>query len=164
MTVTEALTHMNEVVGAAKERLEGNGFVMSIQTFFYDAMLRPIPTEKKARYATVTLIVNKEGGKEGEEYCLSLGVAILGKKANAKRLARDTELFQRYIDEAVETLEGFEDKNAGLDHLTAKAEEEYAERMEKAQEQQKKNSRSATVYNIIFVVIFILIVYLITRK
>ena len=88
MTVQEALTQMHEVVGAAKERLEGNGFVMSIQTFYYDAMLRVIPNEKRARFATVTLIVNKVDGKEGEEYCLSLGVAILGKKANAKRLAK----------------------------------------------------------------------------
>lgn len=164
MTVTEALTHMNEVVGAAKERLEGNGFVMTMQTFFYDAMLRNIPDEKRARFATVTLIVNKEGGKEGEEYCLSLGVAILGKKANAKRLARDTELFQRYIDEAVETLAGFEDKNAGLDHLTAKAEEEYTARMEQAKEQKSKNNWITTAFNIIFFAVFILIIFLLTRK
>lgn len=164
MTVTEALTHMNEVVGAAKERLEGNGFVMTMQTFFYDAMLRSIPDEKRARFATVTLIVNKEGGKEGEEYCLSLGVAILGKKANAKRLARDTELFQRYIDEAVETLAGFEDKNAGLDHLTAKAEEEYTARMEQAKEQKSKNNWITTAFNIVFFAVFILIIFLLTRK
>ena len=164
MTVTEALTHMNEVVGAAKERLEGNGFVMTMQTFFYDAMLRSIPDEKRARFATVTLIVNKEGGKEGEEYCLSLGVAILGKKANEKRLARDTELFQKYIDEAVETLAGFEDKNAGLDHLTAKAEEEYTARMEQATEQKSKNNWITTAFNIVFFAVFILIIFLLTRK
>ena len=164
MTVQEALTQMNEVVGAAKDRLEGNGFVMSIKTFFYDAMLRTIPDEKRARFATVTLIVNKVDGKEGEEYCLSLGVAILGKKANAKRLARDTELFHRYVDEAVETLANFEDKNEGFDQLINKAEEEYAERMEKAKEQQKKTNKSATLFNILFIVVFILIVYFLTHK
>lgn len=164
MTVQEALTQMHEVVGAAKERLEGNGFVMSIQTFYYDAMLRVIPNEKRARFATVTLIVNKADGKEGEEYCLSLGVAILGKKANAKRLAKDTELFQRYVDEAVETLAGFEDKNAGLDNLTARAEEEYAERMAQAKEQKSKNNWITTAFNVVFILIFIAIVYLLTRK
>lgn len=164
MTVQEALTQMNEIVGAAKDRLEGNGFVMSIKTFFYDAMLRTLPDEKKARYATVTLIVNKQDGKEGEEYCLSLGVAILKNNANSKRLMGDIEIFQRYVDDTVETLAGFEDKNEGLDHLTAKAEEEYNERMEQAKEQHTKNNRATTIFNIIFVAVFILLVFLITRK
>lgn len=164
MTVQEALTKMNEIVGAAKDRLEGNGFVMSIQTFFYDAMYRSLPDEKKARYATVTLIVSKEDGKEGEEYCLSLGVAILRNNANVKRLEGDIEVFQRYVDDTVETLAGFEDKNEGLDHLTAKAEEEYEERLAKAKEQHAKNNKSTTVFNIIFVAVFILLVFLMTRK
>lgn len=164
MTVQEALTQMNEIVGAAKDRLEGNGFVMSIKTFFYDAFLRTLPDEKKARYATVTLIVNKQDGKEGEEYCLSLGVAILKNNANSKRLMGDIEIFQRYVDDTVETLAGFEDKNEGLDHLTAKAEQEYEERMTQAKEQHTKNNRATTIFNIIFVAVFILLVFLITRK
>ena len=164
MTVQEALKKMNEIVGAAKDRLEGNGFVMSIKTFFYDAMLRTLPDEKKARYATVTLIVNKQDGKEGEEYCLSLGVAILKNNANSKRLMGDIEIFQRYVDDTVETLAGFEDKNEGLDHLTAKAEEEYNERMAQAKEQHTKNNRATTIFNIIFVAVFILLVFLMTRK
>ena len=164
MTVQEALTQMNEIVGAAKERLEGNGFVMSIKTFFYDGMFRTLPDEKKARYATVTLIVSKEGGKEGEEYCLSLGVAIFRNTANGKRLQGDIEIFQRYVDDTVETLAGFEDKNEGLDHLTAKAEEEYEERLANAKEQQAKNHKSTTIFNIIFVAVFILLVFFITRK
>jgi hypothetical protein len=164
MTVQEALTKMNEIVGAAKDRLEGNGFVMSIQTFFYDAMYRSLPDEKKARYATVTLIVSKEDGKEGEEYCLSLGVAILRNNANGKRLQGDIEVFQRYVDDTVETLAEFEDKNAGFDHLTAKAEQEYEERLAQAKEQQVKNHKSTTIFNIIFVVVFILLVFFITRK
>ena len=155
---------MNEIVGAAKERLDGNGFVMSIKTFFYDGMFRTLPDEKKARYATVTLIVSKEGGKEGEEYCLSLGVAIFRNTANGKRLQGDIEIFQRYVDDTVETLAGFEDKNEGLDHLTAKAEEEYEERLAKAKEQQTKNHKSTTIFNIIFVAVFILLVFLMTRK
>ena len=164
MTVQEALTQMNEIVGAAKDRLEGNGFVMSIKTFFYDGMFRTLPDEKKARYATVTLVVSKEDGKEGEEYCLSLGVAILKNNANGKRLQGDIEIFQRYVDDTVETLAGFEDKNEGLDHLTAKAEQEYEERMTQAKEQHTKNNRATTIFNIIFVAVFILLVFLITRK
>ena len=164
MTVQEALTQMNEIVGAAKDRLEGNGFVMSIKTFFYDGMFRTLPDEKKARYATVTLVVSKEDGKEGEEYCLSLGVAILKNNANGKRLMGDIEIFQRYVDDTVETLAGFEDKNEGLDHLTAKAEQEYEERMTQAKEQHTKNNRATTIFNIIFVAVFILLVFLITRK
>ena len=76
----------------------------------------------------------------------------------------DIEIFQRYVDDTVETLAGFEDKNEGLDHLTAKAEQEYEERMTQAKEQHTKNNRATTIFNIIFVAVFILLVFLITRK
>ena len=164
MTVNEALTKMYEVVGAAKEKLEGNGFVMSIQTFYYDSMLRTLPDQNKARYATVTLMVSKQDGKEGEEYCLSLGVAILKNNANGKRLVGDIEIFERYVEDTVQTLAEFEDKNAGLDHLTEKAEKEYEERMTQAKEQQAKNAKSTRIFNIIFFAVFILIIFLLTRK
>ena len=67
MTVTEAIGKMQEAVAAAKDRLEGNGFIMSVETDYMNAMLRSVPDVNKAKYVTVSLVVGKEGGKEGEE-------------------------------------------------------------------------------------------------
>ena len=164
MTVSDALEKMYEVVGAAKERLEGNGFEMNVQTTFYDATLATLPDENKARYATVSLIVNKVGGKEGEEYCLSLGLAILKGHANAKRLVGDIAVFERFVDETVETLAEYEDKNEGFDFLTKKAAEDYEEYMIKKQEIEAKNNKMSKIINTVFIVALILFLILTTRR
>lgn len=164
MTVTEALTKMNEIVNAAKERLEGNGFAMRIETTFFDSMVRPLPDANRARFATVSLLINKPDGKEGEEYCLSLGVAIFKTSANEKRLIGDIERYQKLVDDTVETLAGFEDKNEGFDFLTKKAAEEYEELMAKAREQQSKSRRISAIVNAVFIIATILLFIWLARK
>ena len=164
MTVNEALDKIYEIVNAAKERLEGNGFVMDVQTAYYSAMLQPLPDANKARYVNVSLVVSKVDGKEGEEYCLSLGAALLRNHANEKRLMRDIEMFQKFVDDTVDTLAQFEDKNAGLDHLTQKAQEEYDELVSKAMEQQAKNRKSSMIINVVFIAMLVLLFFLMTRK
>ena len=164
MTVNEALTKMYEVVDTAKARLEGNGFTMSVKTTFMDAMLRPLPDQNRARYASVALLVSKEGGKEGEEYCLSIGAALLRNNANEKRLTRDIEAYEKLVDDTVETLAQYEDKNEGFDFLTKKAEEEYEQLMVKVQEQQQKSRKASMIFNVALVVGLLIIFFLMSRK
>lgn len=164
MTVQEALTKMHEVVDAARERLEGNGFTMTVTTVFMDSMFRILPDENKARYARVSLLINKEGGQEGEEYCLSIGAALLRNKANEARLMNDIELYQHLVDDTVETLAQYEDKNEGFAVLTKKAEEECEQYKEKILEQQKKARKSSMIFNVVLIGVFLIILFLMTRN
>ena len=164
MTVSEALAKMHEVVSSAKAMLEGNGFEMRIETNFFDVMVRPLPDEKGARYATVALLINKPGGNEGEEYCLSLGVAILRNRANEKRLIGDIERYGMLVKDTVETLAGYEDKNEGFDYLVKKAAEEYEEFMERSKEQQQKSRKVTMIANAVLIGIFIIFIILMARR
>ena len=78
MTVSEAIAKMQATVDASREKLEGNGFVMSVETDYMNGMLRTVDTPERARYVTVSLVVSAEGVAEGEEYCMSLGADIRG--------------------------------------------------------------------------------------
>ena len=157
MTINEAVNKMQSIVADAKERLEGNGFVMSIETDYMNAMLRSVPNIDKARYVTVSLVVGKEGGKEGEEYCMSLGAAIARKSVDEEQLAKDIESYEKMVNEAVETLAGYEDKNEGLDYLTKKASEEYEKLLAKIREEQKKSRRVSMIINAVFIVGMVLL-------
>lgn len=150
MTINEAFVKMQDAVNAAKDRLDGNGFVMSIQADYMDPKFRPLPDENKARYITASLIVSKEGGKEGEEYCISIGAIIAKNAVDEERLARDLESYEKMIDETVETLAGYEDKNEGLDFLTEKAAEEHEQLMAKVREQQLKVRKISMIMNAVF--------------
>ena len=152
MTVSEALNKMQEVVEAAKNRLEGNGFVMSVETEYLSTMFRALPDEKKASYVTVFLIVGKEGGAEGEEYCLSLGASIFKHSVDGEKLAQDIESYEELVNNTVETLAEYENKDEGLDYLTKKASEEYEERMAKVREVQEKNRKISRIVNAAFLI------------
>ena len=164
MTVTEAISRMQATVAAAKERLEGYGFVMSIETDFMNAMLRSVPDETKAKYVTVSLVVGKEGGKEGEEYCMSLGAAIARKSVDEVQLGKDIENYEKMVNEAIETLEGYEDKNEGLDVLTKKASEEYEKLLVKIDEERKKSRRVTTIINAVFIALMFLLFFFAMMK
>ena len=164
MTIIEATERMLSVANAAKERLEGNGFIMSVQTEYMNSMLRTVPDVNKAKYVTVTLVVGAEGCKEGEEYCMSLGAAIFRKSVNDERLAKDIESYEKMVDEAVETLAGYENKNEGLAVLTKKASEEYEKLLAKIDEQQKKSRRVSNIINAVFILGFVLLLMITLLK
>ena len=157
MTVNEAVSKMQAIVESAKERLEGNGFVMSVETDYMNYMLRPVQDEKKARYVTVALIVGKEGGEKGEEYCMSLGAMITKKGIDDATLETNMAQYETMVNETVETLQGYEDKNEGLDFLTAKANEEYKKLIAKMEEDRKKSLRMSLITNVVFIVGIVLL-------
>ena len=164
MTVTEAIEKMQEAVAAAKDRLEGNGFIMSVETDYMNAMLRSVSDASKAKYVTVSLVVGKDGGKEGEEYCMSLGAEIVRKSVNDEQLSKDIEGYEKMVNEALEVLEGYEDKGEGLDVLTKRASEEYEKLMAKIKEDQKKTRRVTMIINIVFILGITLLFIVATLK
>ena len=164
MTVNEAIIKMQATVEAAKERLEGNGFVMSVETDYMNALLRTVPDHTKAKYVTVSLVVGKEGGNEGEEYCMSLGAEISKKSVDEARLDKDIENYGNMVNEALETLTNYEDKNEGLDYLTKKASEEYEKLLAKINEDQKKSRKVTMIINAVFISLMVLLFILTLLK
>ena len=165
MTLNETICRMQEVVSAAKEKLEGNGFTMSVETDYMDKMLRTVSGTKGARYVTVSLVVGAEGLEEGDEYCMSLGADISRKGINAEQLEKDIENYERMVDEAAEVLKGYENKTEGLAFLTKKAGEEYEKLLKKIEEEQRKNQRMSMIINSVFIVgiIILFMVAMLTR-
>ena len=151
MTVNEAIEKMQATVEASKERLEGNGFTMSVETEYMNSMLGIVNDLKKAKYVTVSLIISSEDTAEGEEYCMSLGADIRSKNVNEEQLDRDIESYQKMVDEAAEVLAEYENKNEGLAYLTTKASEEYEKLLVKIEEEQKKSRRMSMIINIVFI-------------
>lgn len=152
MTVSEAIAKMQATVEASREKLEGNGFVMSVETDYMNGMLRTVDTPERARYVTVSLVVSAEGVAEGEEYCMSLGADIRRKKVDETQLDKDIQNYLTMVDEAAEVIANYEDKTEGLAHLTKKASEEYEKLVAKIEEEQKKSRKVALIGNIIFIV------------
>ena len=152
MTVNEAISNMQEVALASQERLSKYGFVTSVQTDYMNAFYKTIEGPEKARFVTVSLVVGKQGGVEGEEYCMSLGAEVVRKAINDERLAEDSANFVRMVDEAIETLEQYENKDEGLDVLLAKANEEYEKFLAKMEEERKKSRKLSMISNIVFIV------------
>ena len=166
MTVSEALSKMQAIVNDAREKLDGNGFIMSVETDFMDSMLRVLPNENKAKYVTVSLIIGKEGGKEGEEYCISLGAVILRNTVYEARLNSDIESYHKLVNDTIETLAGYDNKDEGLDYLTKKASDEYEKMMTERREYQEKNRKISRIINAVFFggMILLFIVMMIVKK
>lgn len=152
MTIQEAIEKMQATVEASKEKLSDNGFTMSVETDYMNAMLANVEDPKKAKYVTVSLVIGSDDTKEGEEYCMSLGADIRTKSVNEEQLGKDIESYNKMVDDAVEVLAGYENKQEGLAHLTAKASEEYEKLLAKIEEEQKKSRRIAMIGNIAFIV------------
>ena len=83
---------------------------------------------------------------------MSLGADIRTKSVNEEQLGKDIESYNKMVDDAVEVLAGYENKQEGLAHLTAKASEEYEKLLAKIEEEQKKSRRIAMIGNIAFIV------------
>lgn len=165
MTLNETISRMQEVVTAAKDKLEGNGFKMSVETDYMDRSLRTVNDVKKAKYVTVSLVIGAEGLEEGDEYCMSLGADISKKGINSEQLEKDIVNYGTMVDEAVKTLEGFENKTEGLALLTKKAGEEYEKLLKKIEEEQQKSRRLSMIINTVFIVglVILFMVAMLTR-
>ena len=152
MILSEAISKMQGTVASAMERLEGNGFVMSVETDYMNQMLRSVDSAAKAKYVTVSLVVSTKDGKEGEEYCMSLGAMIARGGIDEGQLERDIASFNEMVDEAVEVLAKYEDKNEGHAYLTAKASEEYDKLLKKIDEEHKANRKRSMIINLAFII------------
>ena len=165
MTVIEAASKMQATVEAAKERLEGNGFVMSVETDYMNTMLKTVDDIKKAKYVTVSLVVGAEGCNPGDEYCMSLGAQITRGGISEEQLEQDIANYGKMVDEALEVLAGYENKNEGLEYLTAKANEEYEKLLVKIKEEQEKSRRISRIINTVFIIgIAILFIVALLKK
>ena len=164
MTLTEAIALMESTVNAAMERLDGNGFVMSVETDYMDRFFRTVTDPGKARCVTVSLVVNTKDGQKGEEYCMSLGAMIAKRGVDEAQLLKDIEGYGKMVDEAVDTLAYYENKDEGLAHLTKKASEEYEKMMKEIEEGQKKSRRLSMITNIAFILGFILLLFFAMMK
>lgn len=152
MIMTEAVAKMQAIAASAKERLDKYGFDIKIETDYMNSMLRVIDKPEKARYITTSVIVGGDGVEEGEEYCLSIGVAVRGKKVDDNQLNKDSLKFEEMVNEMISVLDAHEDKLEGLKVLTTKANEEYQKLLAEIQESQKKNRKIALIGNIAFTV------------
>ena len=148
---------MKDVVSESMHKLDGNGFIMLVETDYMNQMFKSVEDESKAKCVTVSLVISSENVKEGDEYCMSLGAMITRKGVDEAQLYKDIEGYRKMVDEALEVLAGYEKKDEGLAYLTAKANEEYEQLMAKITEDQKKNRRLAMISNIVFVVGIVLL-------
>ena len=152
ITVSEAIGKMQSTVAHAMERLEGNGFTMSVETDYMNQMLASVSDPKKAKYVTVSLVISADGIAAGDEYCMSLGAMISRSGINDERLEKDIESYNSMVNEALEVLSGYDNKKEGLEFLTKKASEEYEKVLAKIEEERKKSKRIVTISNIVFIV------------
>lgn len=152
MTISEAVARMHNLALASKEKIDSYGFDIKIETDYMNSMLRTIDDPDKARYITTSMIIGGEGIKEGEEYCLSIGVAVRGKKVDDSQLEKDSQKFGEMVDEMIAVLEAHEDKLEAHASLVAKANEEYQKLLAEIQENQKKSRKVAMIGNIVFIV------------
>lgn len=151
MILSEAVAKMESAVKTAMARLEGNGFVMSVETDYMNRAFGTVTDPKKAKCVTVSLVISSKDGKEGEEYCMSLGAMINGRGVDEVQLDRDIEGYNKMVDEALDTLAYYEDKDEGLAYLTKKASEEYEKFVKEMEEGQRKGRRLAMITNIVFI-------------
>lgn len=164
MTLKDAVVKMQDAVNASMSRLEGNGFLMSVETDYMNRSLKSVEDMRKAKCVTVSLVINTKDGKKGEEYCMSLGAMVTSRGIDEKQLDSDIEGYNKMVDEAIDTLAYYENKGEGLAFLTKKANEEYERFMKEIEEGQKKNKRLATISNIVFFIgIALLFIYAMTR-
>ena len=163
MLLNEAVAKMQNAVTESMKRLEGNGFVMSVETDYMGRNFASVEDASKAKCVTVSLVVGAKDGDKGEEYCMSLGAMIQKGGVNEEQLDKDIESYGKRVDEALDTLAYYENKDEGLAFLTEKATKEYEELMKKIDEEQRKNRKIAMISNIVFAVgiaiLFILAIF-----
>ena len=157
MTVIEAIEKMQAAVSSSRERLEGNGFTLSVETDYMNRMFKSVEDVQKAKYITVSLVVSDESTAEGEEYCMSLGAEIRGGKIDGERLDEDIQNYLKMVDDAAALLAGYENKTEGLAELTRRAGEEYEKLVARIEEDNKKSRRLSMISNIIFIVGIVLL-------
>ena len=161
MKLNEAVIKMQDAVNASMAKLEGNGFVMSVETDYMNRAFMTASDPKKAKCVTVSLVINTKGGKAGEEYCMSLGAMINGGGIDEAQLDKDIEGYNKMVEEALDTLAYYDNKDEGLMFLTKKASEEYEKFMKEMEEEQKKTRKRMMITNIAFILGFTLLFVLI---
>ncbi len=148
MTAAEALSKMENAANAAKERLSGYGFDISIHFDYMNFMLKTVETPEKASLFTVSVIIGGNGVPEGDEYCMSLGADKKRGKISDEIFERDLKIFGEMIEYARETLDSYEDKLEGLKKLTDEAAADH----EKTVAKLEKAGRIASIANTAFLI------------
>ena len=152
MILSEAISKMQATVTAATEKLEGNGFIISVATDYMNQWLRNVDDAAKAKYVTVSMVVATKDGKEGDEYCMSLGAMITRHGVDEEQLEKDISGFDKMVDEAVEVLAKYENKDEGHAYLTAVASEEYEKLLKKIDEEHQANRKRSMIINLAFII------------
>ena len=165
MTLNEAVEKMTALAKEAEDRLSTYGFDTKIESEYMNSTFQTVEDPKKAKFATTALVVGGEGIAEGDEYCMSIGAQIVHGKIDDAQLERDSAKFNQMVDEMIATLEKHDDKIAGLNELTTKANEEYKKLMADIEENQKKIKKMSMIINIVFIVgLFILFLVAMLRS
>ena len=152
MLLNEALDKMKAVAEAAAERFREDGFNAKVETSYMNAFLATVTEPKKAKFATVSVVISTEDTEEGEEYCLSVGAEIRFGKIDDGQLEKDLAEFGRMVDETVERLRSYATKSEGISVLAAEANAEYEKLVEKLREDQKKQSVISAIGMALFIV------------
>ena len=165
MTLNEAVEKMTALAKEAEERLSTYGFDTKIESEYMNSTFQTVEDPKKAKFATTALVVGGDGIAEGDEYCMSIGAQIVRGKIDDAQLERDSAKFNQMVDEMIATLEKHDDKIAGLNELTTKANEEYKKLMADIEENQKKIKKMSMIINIVFIAgLFILFLVAMLRS
>ena len=138
MLLNEALDRMKAVAEAAAERLREEGFNAKVETSYMNAFLATVPEPKKAKFATVSVVISTDDTEEGDEYCLSVAAEVKLGKVDEGLLGADLEEFDRMVNDTIERLRGYESKSEGISVLAAEANAEYEKLIENLQADQKK--------------------------
>ena len=152
MLLNEALAKMKTVAEAAAERLREDGFNAKVESSYMNAFLATVTEPKKAKFATVSVVISTEDTEEGDEYCLSVGAEIRFGKIDDGQLEKDLAEFGRMVDETVERLRSYATKSEGISALAAEANAEYEKLVEKLREDQKKQSVISAIGMALFIV------------
>ena len=151
MKLSEAIERMTEVAEAAMERLARFGLNMKVEVDYMNAFFKTVEKPEKAKYATVSLVMTTEGVKEGDEYCISLGVDIKRGNVDDAQLAEDSKKYEEMAMECERVLDSHETVLEGLTVLTERATAECEKLMAEIEEEQKKSRKIAMIGNIVFI-------------
>ena len=117
-----------------------------------NSFLATVTEPKKAKFATVSVVISTDDTEEGDEYCLSVGAEIRFGKIDDGQLEKDLAEFGRMVDETVDRLRSYATKSEGISVLAAEANAEYEKLVEKLREDQKKQSVISAIGMALFIV------------
>ena len=156
MKLNEALQLMNEKVDAAEKKFIDAGVTVTRETRYMNAIFAEIPSERGARFVSVTLNLSAENVDEENIFCLSLTAEIKKGAVNEEKLNLSFAEFDKYVESTEKDLKEGESLTAAINELSRKANEDYEKLLDdlnKMKAKQQKISFLSTVIVLVGVVI-----------